>query len=69
MRSRLADQLRDERRRADLARSPEERFELALELGRRALRDYASAHGVTLAEALRVFERNRRIGRNPSRIS
>ena len=67
MRSRLAEQKRADRVAADLRRTPEQRFELALELGRRALADYASFHGVSIAEARRVFEAQRRAGRRRSR--
>lgn len=67
--SRLAAQLRAERIAANLARTPEERVELAFELGRRALAEYAAFHGVTIADARRVFEETKRRGRRPSRIA
>jgi len=65
--SRLAEALRDQRRRADRALSPLERLRLAQRLGDEAAAACARAHGVSLAEAAREFARRRQAGRRPSR--
>jgi hypothetical protein len=59
----LGRDLRRERRDADLARTPDDRLRLALALGEADARRYAAAHGVTLAEARAVFQRQRQTGR------
>ena len=58
--------LRREQQLADLARTPEDRLRLAIALGDADARRYAAAHGVTLAEARAVFQRQRQTGRRPS---
>jgi len=62
----VADDLRDELRTRERARSPEERLKRALEAGRRNLELFAAHHGLSLQEARRVIERQRQRGRAPS---
>lgn len=69
MLSNLADSLRAEQRRAELALSPLERLALAQQLGREAVAAFARAHGVTADQARREFARRRQRGRRPSRCS
>jgi hypothetical protein len=58
--------LRRELRDADLARTPGERIRLALALGRADAERYATAHGVTVEEAAKLFQRQRQQGRRHS---
>lgn len=66
VRSKLADSLREERRREEAALSPLERLRLAQRLGDDAVRQYASAHGLDLRAAARELARHRQLGRRPS---
>jgi hypothetical protein len=66
VRSKLADTLREERRRAEAALSPFERVQLAQRLGDDAVRQYASAHGIDPRAAARELARRRQLGRRPS---
>ena len=66
VRSRVADEVRQEELREVLALSPEERMRLALELGTRDLRVYAEAAGISLEEARRRVDATRAAGRRPS---
>jgi len=67
MKSKVAEELRRETDEAVRAMSPEERMALALELGERALRNFAAARGLTRAEALRVIQQQKQRGRRYSR--
>jgi hypothetical protein len=67
MRSRLADQLLEEQRATEARLTPTERVALALALGRRDLRAYASASGQSLGEAHRALRRAAQCGRTPSK--
>jgi hypothetical protein len=58
--------LRRHRRDADLARTPDERLRLALALGDADAARHAAAHGVSVAEARAVFQRQRQAGRRRS---
>ena len=69
MRSRLAETLREERRRSERALSPQERLDLARRLGDEAAKAYARLHGVTEQQAIDEFARRRRAGRRPSRAA
>jgi hypothetical protein len=69
MKSKLADELREEHRAFERALSPAERVALAERLGDEAVAAYASAHGVSRDEAIAVFTRNRQRGRRPSRCA
>jgi hypothetical protein len=67
MRSRVAEELRQELT-ADVSKmTVDERLELAFRLGDEAVADYASANGVDEATALRVLTRQRHAGRRRSR--
>jgi hypothetical protein len=67
VRSRVAEELRQELT-ADVSKmSVDERLELAFRLGDEAVADYASANGVDEATALRVLTRQRHAGRRRSR--
>jgi hypothetical protein len=59
----VADDLRQDTRRADIARTPGERLRLALELGDADCRLAAAYRGVSAAEARRGFARIRQHGR------
>ena len=65
----VADRLRAEDRAAFLALTPAERVALALALGARDLEIYRAAHHppLTREEAARLLDRQRQIGRRPSR--
>ena len=67
MRSKLADELAAEQRAVELRLTPGERVALALALGERDLRAYASARGLSLGEAHRALRRAAQRGRTPSR--
>jgi hypothetical protein len=63
----VADELRDEDRRALAALSPSERVALALKLGARALKLFASAQRLPLDQAQALLRQRRQLGRVPSR--
>lgn len=65
----VADDLRDEDRRALLAMTPGQRLRLALALGARDLEAFRLAQDPPLdrADAARVLERRRQAGRRPCR--
>lgn len=69
MRSKLATALREDRHREEQALGPLERLALAQRLGDEAIAEYAAAHGVTAAEAMRAFARRRQRSRRPSRVA
>ena len=65
----VADRLRAEDRAALLALTPAERVALALALGERDLEIFRAAHHppLTREKAARLLDRQRQIGRRPSR--
>jgi hypothetical protein len=67
MRSRLAEQLKEEQRERFSRMTPAERVALTERLGEEGLAEYMSAHGVGRAEAIEAIKRTRRLGRRPSR--
>lgn len=70
MRSSVADDLRQRDRHREAALTPEQRIALALALGRRDLRVFAEAHGLSLAEARRELRALAQRGRtSPSAAS
>ena len=66
-RSKLAEQLRQEQAAAIAALTPQERLDLAFELGRRGIEMYMSAHHVDRETAARELKRASRAGRRYSR--
>ncbi len=62
----VADQLRNESRRRVLEMSPAARLELALRLGDEDATLFATANGLSEAEARLVLIRRRQAGRQPS---
>ena len=66
-RSKLAEQLRQEQAAAIAALTPQERLDLAFELGRRGIEMYMSAHHVDRETAARELKRAGRLGRRYSR--
>lgn len=63
----VADELR-ERDRAAIGRlSPQERIELALQLGDEDLAAFCQAQGVDRETGLRILQRRRQAGRTPSK--
>jgi hypothetical protein len=69
MKSKLADELREERRAVERELSPVARLALARALGDAAVNAYANAHGVGHDQAVAVFARIRQRGRRPSRCA
>jgi hypothetical protein len=67
MRSRVADELRDEQTADMLQMTLDERLELAFRLGDEAIADYATANGVDKETARRVLMKQRHAGRRRSR--
>lgn len=68
MRSRLADQLEQERLAEEREMTPSQRIQLALRLGDEAARLYRDLHpGVTPAQAREILAAEGRRGRRPSR--
>lgn len=67
MRSRVAEEVRDEQTADVLKMTPDERLELAFRLGDEAIADYASANGVDEETARRVLTQQRHAGRRRSR--
>jgi hypothetical protein len=63
MRSALAEQLRAAQRAREAKLTPEGRVRLALRLGERDLRAFASAQGIPLREAWRQLRRAGQDGR------
>ncbi|HYC60454.1 MAG TPA: hypothetical protein VEK79_12895 [Thermoanaerobaculia bacterium] len=66
-RSKLAEQLRQEQAAAIAGLTPQERLDLAFELGRRGIEMYMSAHHVDRETAARELKRAGRAGRRYSR--
>jgi len=66
-RSRVVEELRREDAAALAAMPPEERLQLAFELGRRTLEMYAEAHHIDCVTASRILKRTARAGRRYSR--
>ncbi|MEQ1568793.1 MAG: hypothetical protein ABMA64_24360 [Myxococcota bacterium] len=64
----LGEQLRLERTRRELEMSPGDRVCLALQLGARDLRAFASANGLSMREAYRELRRVEQRGRTPSPV-
>ena len=67
MRSRLADQLKQEQRVRFARMTPAERVALTERLGEQGLAEYMSANGLDRGEAVKAIKRTRRLGRQPSR--
>lgn len=67
MRSKLAEQLKQEQRERFLAMTPAERFALTERLGREGLAEFMSANQLDRASAIRAIKKSRRAGRKPSR--
>lgn len=63
----VADELREEDRRAVAALTVADRLELALELGERSLEIYMAHYGVDRETALEHFRAQAQKGRRPSR--
>ena len=63
----VADQLRREGAESLARLSAGERLELAFALGDADVDAYCRSHGVERRTAIRIFERQRQNGRNPSR--
>jgi hypothetical protein len=59
MESRVSEELRRRQSEADLALSPAERISLSLEIGRRELRMFMTAHGLSAAQALETLRSNK----------
>lgn len=66
MRSAAAEHLREGRRSREAKTTPGEQVQLALLLGERDLRAFASAQGLSLREAHRRLRRAAQAGRVPS---
>jgi len=66
MRSKLADEVREDQARRALEMSAGERVAAALALGQRAVRDYMANFGVDRREAVRALRRAGRAGRRYS---
>lgn len=66
-RSKVAEELQREDAAAIAAMTPEERLELAFELGRRGVEMYMSAHHVDRETASRALKRAGQAGRRYSR--
>ena len=66
MRSKLAEELRRERRRDDAGLSPAEAVAAALALGQRAITDYMTNFGVDRRSAVRALRRAGQAGRRRS---
>lgn len=67
MRSKLADQLKQEQRERFARMTPAERVALTERLGEEGLAEYMSANNLDRASAVRAIKRSRRAGRRPSR--
>jgi hypothetical protein len=65
--SKVADALRHENAAAIAAMTPQERLDLAFELGRRGIEMYMTAHHVDRETAARELKRAGRAGRRYSR--
>ena len=65
----VADELREEDRRAVAALTIADRMTLALELGERSLEIYMAHHGVDRETALEHFRVQAKKGRRPSRCA
>ncbi|MGK2859780.1 MAG: hypothetical protein ACSLFQ_21495 [Thermoanaerobaculia bacterium] len=66
MKSNVAEELRLERMRVELARTPGERLRRALEIGEQELQIFMTANGLSREAAHRALEANRHKGRRPS---
>lgn len=67
MRSKLAEQLKQEQRERIALMTPAERVALSERLGEEGLAEYMSANGLDRAAAVQAIKRSRRLGRRPSR--
>jgi hypothetical protein len=67
MRSKLADQLKQEQRDRFARMTPAERVALTVRLGEEGLAEYMSANNLDRASAVAAIKRSRRLGRRPSR--
>lgn len=64
----VAQRLSEESRERLRRMTPAERFREALELGERAIDEYAAAHGIDRQEARRRLESTGQAGRRLSRV-
>lgn len=64
----VAQRLSEESRERLRRMTPDERFREALELGERAIDEYAAAHGIDRQEARRRLESTGQAGRRLSRV-
>jgi hypothetical protein len=67
MRSKLAEQLKQEQRERFAAMTPAERVAMSQRLGDEWLASYMAAHNVDRSSAMNVLRRSHRAGRRPSR--
>lgn len=67
MRSKLAEQLKEEQRERFARMTPAERIALTERLGEQGLAEFMSANGLDRAAAVKAIKRLRRVGRRPSR--
>jgi len=63
----VADDLREEDRKAFLALSYEERLKLVLRLGEEGIERFRQAHGLDRETAVRIMQRQKQAGRTPSK--
>ena len=68
MRSKVADEVREEQRKRVQAMTPAERVALARKLGEQGLAAYMAANNLTRAEAVARVKAARARGRRPSRV-
>ncbi|HXI12630.1 MAG TPA: hypothetical protein VNM92_08285 [Thermoanaerobaculia bacterium] len=66
MRSKLAEQLKNEQRERFARMTPAERVALTERLGEEGLAEYMSAHGIDRTAAVKAIKLSRRLGRRPS---
>jgi len=67
MRSKLAEQLKQEQRERFARMTPAERVALTERLGEEGLAEFMSANGLDRAAAVKAIKRSRQLGRRPSR--
>jgi hypothetical protein len=67
MRSKLAEQLKQEQRERFARMTPAERVALTERLGEEGLAEYMTANRLDRVEAMKAIRRSRRSGRRPSR--
>jgi hypothetical protein len=67
MRSKLAEQLKQEQRERFARMTPAERVALTERLGEEGLAEYMSANRLDRMTAVKAIKQSRRLGRRPSR--